>query len=47
LGISAGPETAQKIRDVWIDNFFDELQRITSCINDRYNYIAMVSAASI
>ncbi len=36
-------ESVQKIRDVWIDNFFVELQRITSCISDKYNYVAMVS----
>ena len=29
---TAKEESAQKIRDVWIDNFFVELQRITACI---------------
>ncbi len=36
-------ESAQKIRDVWIDNFFVELQRINQCISENYNYVAMVS----
>jgi hypothetical protein len=40
---TAKEESAQKIRDVWIDNFFVELQRITACIQDNYNYVAMVS----
>jgi len=41
--VSVDDGTDQSIKDVWLYNFFEAMDKISSLV-DEYNYISMVSA---